>query len=150
MIQPPFCIFIRICPAVRLFPTVPARNQRFHSGHQIFRTGCREVSVRGPVSDPGRKPRIQQRQSQRDGLIRRRRKGRRRNAICVPIPGGTHMTIGLIHNESSMLRIPASMSVTNNLLPATIIHSQSCFAFRPPCPWQTTSSRLQSYSLNHL
>ena len=22
MIQPPFCIFIRICPAVRLFPTV--------------------------------------------------------------------------------------------------------------------------------
>ena len=26
------------------------------------------------------------------------------------------MTIGLIHNESSMLRLPASMSVTNNQL----------------------------------
>ena len=40
------------------------------------------------------------------------------------------MTIGLIHNESSMLRIPASMSVTNNLLPATIILSQSLAVFQ--------------------
>ena len=35
------------------------------------------------------------------------------------------MTIGLFYNESSILRLPASMSVTKNLLSATIIHSQS-------------------------
>ena len=44
------------------------------------------------------------------------------------------MTIGLIHNESSMLRIPASMSVTKNLLPATIILSQSLVVFHRVCP----------------
>ena len=44
------------------------------------------------------------------------------------------MTIGLIHNESSMLRLPASMSVTKNFLPATIILSQSLVVFHRVCP----------------
>ena len=35
------------------------------------------------------------------------------------------MTIGLFYNESSILRITASMSVTNNLLSPTILHSQT-------------------------